>query len=275
MRSLPIELTTELSKDFFCAKHLFVLEWSKTQRWTDFAQDIYYGGNWYLSKGISFDSVALSMNPKVDSVTVSIDDVDRKTTKIILSEDIRDKKAWIYVVPLDKNIQPLGLADLRFFGYCDSTARPRGKKNFDIKIYNDMIKWRRMTPRRVTSPTCMWEFKHGPDKVLGADAQTYTCILDHVADPVNKPITGAQWATYWALSGSGGVPWVEGDWFLMGTCRYAGAETWCDRSWERCAALDNTINFEGCRWLPGIQGKQIWWGSSADPTARAYAQRQH
>ncbi len=44
------------------------------------------------------------------------------------------------------------------------------------------------------------------------------------------------------------------------TCKYAGTETWCDKTWERCVALGNTIHFGGFRYLPSIQEKQIWWG---------------
>lgn len=43
-------------------------------------------------------------------------------------------------------------------------------------------------------------------------------------------------------------------------CAYSGAETWCDRSWERCVALSNSLNFRGFRWLPSLYGKQIYWG---------------
>lgn len=43
-------------------------------------------------------------------------------------------------------------------------------------------------------------------------------------------------------------------------CGYSGAETWCDRTYERCYALSNQANFGGFRWLPRIMNKTIWWG---------------
>jgi len=43
-------------------------------------------------------------------------------------------------------------------------------------------------------------------------------------------------------------------------CGYTGAQTWCDRSFSRCSALNNTSNFGGFRWLPSIVDKEIWWG---------------
>jgi hypothetical protein len=43
-------------------------------------------------------------------------------------------------------------------------------------------------------------------------------------------------------------------------CAYAGEQVWCDQSYERCAALGNTINFGGHRFLPAMSERQIWWG---------------
>lgn len=45
------------------------------------------------------------------------------------------------------------------------------------------------------------------------------------------------------------------------TCKYAGATTTCDKSWEECLSMGNSINFGGFRWLPSMADKQIWWGS--------------
>lgn len=43
-------------------------------------------------------------------------------------------------------------------------------------------------------------------------------------------------------------------------CQYAGGETWCDRTYTRCNALNNTANFGGERWVPSIIDKIVWWG---------------
>ena len=43
-------------------------------------------------------------------------------------------------------------------------------------------------------------------------------------------------------------------------CMYSGSETWCDRTYTRCSALGNIVNFGGFRWLPSIVDKEIWWG---------------
>lgn len=45
-----------------------------------------------------------------------------------------------------------------------------------------------------------------------------------------------------------------------GGCGYVGAETWCNRTWERCKALSNQANFMGFRHIPMLETAEIWWG---------------
>ena len=45
-------------------------------------------------------------------------------------------------------------------------------------------------------------------------------------------------------------------------CKYAGGYTWCDRTYARCVFLNNSDNFGGFRWLPSIELKEVWWGST-------------
>lgn len=52
-------------------------------------------------------------------------------------------------------------------------------------------------------------------------------------------------------------PWTFKD---TDTCRYVGGGTWCDKSWDRCTALNNTINNGSFRWLPTLKEKQVYWG---------------
>lgn len=48
------------------------------------------------------------------------------------------------------------------------------------------------------------------------------------------------------------------------TCKYAGSDTVCDKSWDDCDSSNrnNTANFGGFRWLPSLIDRQIWWGRS-------------
>lgn len=49
-----------------------------------------------------------------------------------------------------------------------------------------------------------------PSEVIGTDALNYRCILNHSGTNDDKPITGANYATYWKQTGSSGVVWVIG-----------------------------------------------------------------
>jgi len=49
----------------------------------------------------------------------------------------------------------------------------------------------------------------GPSQVslvTGTDSNVYSCILNHTAAAANTPITGADYATYWAASSSASTP---------------------------------------------------------------------
>jgi hypothetical protein len=52
---------------------------------------------------------------------------------------------------------------------------------------------------------------YDPDEVTGTDSNTYTCIEPHIAADANRPITGANWSTYWKLAGTTGGTWSLGE----------------------------------------------------------------
>ncbi len=47
-------------------------------------------------------------------------------------------------------------------------------------------------------------------EVTGTDATIYTCKISHTAAALNRPITGADYATYWVAGGATGGAWVSG-----------------------------------------------------------------
>jgi predicted metal-binding protein len=204
MKGLPVELTTELVKEYHAISHLFELSFSTVQRFTDADIDIYWGGQWWYDKGVNFDSATFSASPKVDSIQFEMDNVDLGVSTVIMTEEVRGKSCVIYQVALNKNMAVLGSTKL-FVGFIDQIEIDGKKGRFTI--YNHFIRWKMSTPRRIHQATCMWTFK------------------------------GTQ-------------------------CGYAGADTWCDHSWERCNAVtpNNKLNFGGFRWLPALAEKSIWWG---------------
>ena len=55
-------------------------------------------------------------------------------------------------------------------------------------------------------------------------------------------------------------PWPFGG----SECGYSGGAGWCDQSYDRCAALENTGNFGGNRFLDALAEARIWWGRGQD-----------
>lgn len=47
------------------------------------------------------------------------------------------------------------------------------------------------------------------DEVTGTDGNIYTCIRSHISSSSNKPVTGANWTTYWVLGGETGGAWAD------------------------------------------------------------------
>lgn len=47
------------------------------------------------------------------------------------------------------------------------------------------------------------------NEVTGTDGEVYTCIRSHTSATTNKPITGADWSTYWVKRGSTGGVWAD------------------------------------------------------------------
>jgi len=67
----------------------------------------------------------------------------------------------------------------------------------------------------------------------------------------------ARWPKKKASRHPSSCRWVS---FKDTDCKYTGADTSCGRTYTDCAAKGNQLNFGGFRWLPSIEGKDIWWG---------------
>lgn len=160
MRSLPAELTAELEKEIVCLAHLITVTISASEiyRWTDFKEGIVYGGYWYLSRGITFTEISSSYESSPDSITFTIDNVDKLISNLALTQATVGKECKIERVALDKNLQVVGGAAVVFLGYLDAMRINRQKAQ--IEVFDEMIKWRVIQcPRRLHSPSCQWIFK--------------------------------------------------------------------------------------------------------------------
>jgi phage-related protein len=48
--------------------------------------------------------------------------------------------------------------------------------------------------------------------------------------------------------------------FKSAECAYAGAETLCDKSPERCSDLGNYVNFGGRKFVSDVEEQEVYWG---------------
>ncbi len=259
MKTLPVDFIRQLKLDARTITYFFelALKPTHTYYWTAYNQSLFYNANWYEAKGITFETVQNTLLTRADSMTLNVSNVDRKFSDLILANEIRGKAVTVKEAVLDRNNAVIDAITI-FYGFVDSMEI--NQKRASIEVFNHMIQWKKMTPRRIHSATCPWVFKDVASQVIGTDAANYTCIIDHPADATNKPTTGAYYATYWTAAGALGVAWATGTQYSPGTCNYIGAGAWCDQSWERCLALTNTAHFGGFRWLPFLVNRDLWWG---------------
>jgi len=57
-------------------------------------------------------------------------------------------------------------------------------------------------------------------QVIGTDSKNYTCKLSHTSTDDDKPITGANWSTYWEQTGDAGETWGTVNRYHDGTNRW-------------------------------------------------------
>ncbi len=77
---------------------------------------------------------------------------------------------------------------------------------------------------------------------------------------------------YWQKSIPGRQYQATCQWAFKSTgCGYAGAQTWCNRTWERCKALSNQARYSGFRHLPKLESMPIWWGKTNPTSSSATA----
>jgi hypothetical protein len=284
MRTVPIELLAQFRKGFFSLRHLFKFELtSRTIRWTDADSPIYANvegsSYWYNPKGIKFESAKYDLLPTVDYLPLEIDNADRKMTRLVLSEDIRNRAFTMWRVAVDRNMDVQGFV-LIFYGFID-TQDPIDEKVAHIQIANHMIKWRDKT-LGTYSPTCMWPFmsENHCDYVGAGDVTTAIRVqANEGATAIEVDSTSGMntidskisivldngtkhWSKITEITDADTLVIADG----IPSGRYAPVDAavqtmrWCDHSWKRCTEMSNQKNFRGFRWLQYLEDKSFWWG---------------
>jgi hypothetical protein len=158
MRTIPLELQAESSKDVTQAQHLITVTTREyIYRWTDGQNSIFYNGDWWVTKGITFDTLGMTLTGQLDSLTLEIDNANMEFSDLVLEEDIRGSLCDISLVYLDNNLKVIGEPVVLFQGFLDKMPIDRAKGR--VEVFSHMIRWKLLTPRRQHTPSCPWVFK--------------------------------------------------------------------------------------------------------------------
>jgi len=221
LKTLPVDLVTQYKQESHTLTFLFKLDLTSTHSyyWTSFGQKITYLSQWWEPKGIQFDQQNVSLLPRADSISLSINNVDKEFSTLALANEIRGKQVTVYQAALDKNNKVIDSVII-FLGYTDEIEI--NQKTARVEVYNHLIKWKKLTPRRNHFATCPWVFGDMTDEVTGTDALNYRCVISHVSSSSNRPITGSVSTQYWSTGGSHAAVWSSGTEYSAGTCNYYG-----------------------------------------------------
>lgn len=165
-----------------------------------------WGGQLWRPRGLSWNAVRLGKDEIVNSVSITIDDVDRAFYAPLMDEGPDAHPADVYLASLNSQYA-IQATFLLFRGTIDSWQYGSGR--LQLEIGSVLSQWSRST-LRLFSASCRWE-------------------------------------TFGGLE-----------------CGYTGPIPTCSRTYLACIERNNTSNFGGFRWLPGLEGKKIAWGLVPD-----------
>jgi hypothetical protein len=181
----------------------------------------------YQSRGFKIDSIQYSQNRIVDNIRLEIDNLDSVMTGIFLTGNIQGENLILGLGLLKENESAYLL---------DTTGSP---------ILS-------MSGQPIQEVSAM----HGIATLFIGDSDAWD--LDEERLKLTAVSVMNAWSQETLNLHSASCRWKA--FKNVATCKYAGAETWCDRTYTRCETLGNTANYGGFRWLPSIVDKVLWWG---------------
>jgi hypothetical protein len=83
-------------------------------------------------------------------------------------------------------------------------------------------------------------------EVTGTDSEIYTCIKDHTSSTATKPITGANWTSFWVKRGTTGGVWADvTSYTSIGQFSLAADTITIEKAWMRRDGYDHPISIKG------------------------------
>lgn len=134
---------------------------------------IYWHGNLYLPWGYKLGTVSYSLGKIVDSVSLSIDNLNDLLTPSFVGGNPQGAPAAIYLVALDAAYKLIGVYPddhvVLFSGSLDDWRMPEG--HVEITVTSELVQWHQRTAR-MQSSSCSWrEFKGSECGYAGAETR--------------------------------------------------------------------------------------------------------
>ena len=117
-------------------------------------------------------------------------------------------------------------------------------------------------------------------EVTGTDSLIYTCIKSHTSAAATKPVTGANWSSFWKQTGSTGGTWVTATPYTStGDFTVAGDTIAIEKAFLRKNGTDTQIKIIGYNEYFSIADKNttgnpisLWFDNKLSPVAFIYPQ---
>lgn len=159
MRTLPQNLLSELeggTDNINYLVYLLDIETPIPGYITNADQCVYYEDKIYQPGGFDLGRTEYSISPIVDKISCEMDNANRTLSSTVLIMEVRGRRFLVRLAALNQNMAVIGTVIL-FDGIIDSIRV--NKKSVKFDIYNHMILWKKLIPRRTHQSTCTWVFK--------------------------------------------------------------------------------------------------------------------
>lgn len=236
MRTFSTSMTAAVSAEQAMLVWMLQMSFDSTYYYTNCDIDIIYNSNRYISRGFEITDISQTPNFNQDVATLRFDNVGREISGIVLGEDAANKTIICDYAVINPSTVAVG-AESILLETGDSMLLETGDGALlesSVTAGNYMVQGKHELLRGyVTS----WELTEQEATIkIGSEFMLWSKKTLRLPTP-NCP---------WSFKGT--------------ECAYAGAETWCDKSPERCVSLANYVNFGGRKFISDLEGKKIFWG---------------
>lgn len=237
MRTISTAIQTEFAAEQSQGHVLVKLTLGSTYRYTDCDIDLYYGGSRYIARGFEVNGIEQSPGFASDSISLDLDNVDRTFSAVVLSADAANAPVSIYYQVLSNAF--VNVVSNEGIEFIDG----------DVEFTDGDVEFDDQQTAGITNVIGTVELYNGFLSEWTLDEQRIRLKI------------GSEFM-FWHKK-SLRLPTPNCPWgFKSVECGYAGAETLCDKSPERCVALGvgSTDNFGGRKFVSDVEDQEIYWG---------------